>query len=208
MAGRPQLAIVDCEQIVTVCSNRQPYRIGADQDKLDSFQRTTAGIGCSIVIDDAGIILAIGNDDKVKQELTAKFGPACLVGVKVIDGQGCSVIPGLIDAHTHPVWAGDRVDEFDRKLRGATYMDIHNSGGGIHFTVRKTKEATEDVLLSHLQSRIAQMVSCGTTVLECKSGYGLELETEMKMLKVIERARQSSPIELVSTFLGAHSVPK
>ena len=204
-----KLAIVNCEQVVTVCSNRELFRVGSKQDQVELFQRDTNSVGCSIVIDCNGTIVAVGQDDCVQQQLSDKFGENWIQCVpNVIDGKGCSVIPGLIDAHTHPVWAGDRVDEFDRKLRGATYMDIHNSGGGIHYTVDRTRNASEQDLLKDLVDRVKLMVSCGTTVLECKTGYGLELQTEVKMLKVIEQARSLVPIELVTNFLGAHSIPK
>ena len=94
------------------------------------------------------------------------------------------------------------------QLAGATYMEVHQAGGGIHFTVKKTQDASEEELFSSLKQRLQAMQKSGTTLVECKSGYGLETETEMKMLKVIERARQSLPIAISSTFLGAHSVPR
>ncbi|CAG2120093.1 unnamed protein product, partial [Medioppia subpectinata] len=105
------------------------------------------------------------------------------------------------------VFAGDRVFEFDAKTRGASYLEIHEKGGGIYYTVSQTQSASEDRLLDLLLARIKDMMSCGTTLLECKSGYGLDLETETKMLTVIERAKQLSPMDLVITFLGAHAVP-
>ncbi|XP_029457437.1 probable imidazolonepropionase isoform X2 [Rhinatrema bivittatum] len=118
------------------------------------------------------------------------------------------VLPGLVDAHTHPVWAGDRVHEFAMKLAGATYMEIHEAGGGIHFTVEHTKNATEEELFNSFQQRLLRMLRAGTTLVECKSGYGLALDTELKMLRVIERARRELDIGVSSTYCGAHSVPK
>ncbi|GFN74919.1 imidazolonepropionase [Plakobranchus ocellatus] len=118
------------------------------------------------------------------------------------------MLTGLVDAHTHPVWAGDRVHEFAMKLAGATYMDIHQMGGGIHFTVNNTCSANEETLLSSLLTRLRQMNQSGTTLVECKSGYGLDLENEVKMLRVIEQARTRVPLEISSTYCGAHAVPK
>ncbi len=106
------------------------------------------------------------------------------------------------------VFAGDRVSEFDAKTRGSSYLDIHLKGGGIYYTVSQTQSASESQLLDLFVSRLKGMSSCGTTLLECKTGYGLDFETETKMIKVIEKARHLSPIDLVTTFLGAHAVPK
>ncbi|KAI8511180.1 putative imidazolonepropionase [Branchiostoma belcheri] len=127
---------------------------------------------------------------------------------RVIDAAGMSILPGLIDGHTHPVWAGDRVHEFAMKLAGATYMEVHKAGGGINFTVEHTRRASEDELYTLFRDRLLRMVRAGTTLVECKSGYGLEVETEMKMLRVIQRAKRELPIEISSTFCGAHSVPR
>ncbi len=94
------------------------------------------------------------------------------------------------------------------QLAGATYMDVHQAGGGIHFTVEHTRSAKSSELLASLSSRLARMLRAGTTLVECKSGYGLELQTELKMLQVIEEARRSLPINISSTYCGAHAVPK
>lgn len=140
------------------------------------------------------------------------------------------LVSGLVDAHTHPVWAGDRVHEFAMKVRmfsplflslstcemtpvlpqlaGATYMDVHRAGGGIHFTVEHTRAAGSSELLASLSGRLVRMQRAGTTLVECKSGYGLELQTELKMLEVIEEARRTLPINISSTYCGAHAVPK
>ena len=126
----------------------------------------------------------------------------------MIDAGGQAVIPGFVDGHTHPVWAGDRVHEFAMKLAGASYMEVHAAGGGIHFTVDKTREASEQELLDLLVPRLWRMLRAGTTTVECKSGYGLDAENEVKMLRVLERAKKLVPIEISSTFCGGHAVPK
>ena len=94
------------------------------------------------------------------------------------------------------------------QLAGASYMEVHKAGGGIHFTVEHTRNATEDELFQLLKPRLERMLQSGTTTVECKSGYGLDTETEVKMLRVLERAKKELPIEISSTYCGAHAVPK
>ncbi|XP_061663967.1 probable imidazolonepropionase isoform X2 [Syngnathoides biaculeatus] len=115
---------------------------------------------------------------------------------------------GLVDAHTHPIWAGDRVHEFAMKLAGATYMDVHRAGGGIHFTVERTRAASAGELLASLSGRLERAWRAGTTLVEVKSGYGLDLAAELKMLEVMEEARRALPINISSTYCGAHAVPR
>ncbi|XP_008567285.1 PREDICTED: probable imidazolonepropionase [Galeopterus variegatus] len=156
-----------------------------------------------------GFIKAIGPADAIRRQFSEETFE------ERIDCSGKCILPGLVDAHTHPVWAGERVHEFAMKLAGATYMDIHQAGGGIHFTVECTRQASEEELFISLQQRrlpglwrLQCMVRAGTTLVECKSGYGLNLETELKMLRVIERARRELDIDISATYCGAHSVPK
>jgi imidazolonepropionase len=125
-----------------------------------------------------------------------------------IDAAGRSVVPGFVDAHTHAVYAGDRRSELRRRLAGATYARIAEQGGGILSTVDATREAAEDDLISTALVRLEQMQRCGTTTAEVKSGYGLTLESELKMLRAIARLDAASPLDLVPTFLGAHEVPR
>ena len=120
---------------------------------------------------------------------------------------GRSVVPGFVDAHTHAVYAGDRIDEFEQKLQGAAYADILAKGGGILRTVRLTREATRAELLKSLLTRLNSMMEHGTTTAEVKSGYGLDLETERRLLQVIKEADERHPMDLVATFCGAHAVP-
>ena len=128
-------------------------------------------------------------------------------GHDVIDGRALSVVPGFVDAHTHAMFAGDRRDELRRRLGGATYAEIAAQGGGIVSTVRATRAATEEQLVDGARARLAEMLACGTTTAEIKSGYGLELETELKMLRAIRRLNRLQPIDIVSTFMGAHEIP-
>jgi imidazolonepropionase len=128
-------------------------------------------------------------------------------GTQVIDGRGLSVVPGFVDGHTHAMFAGDRRGELRRRLAGATYAEIAAEGGGIVSTVRETRAASEDDLVRGTQRRLAEMLACGTTTAEIKSGYGLDLETELKMLRAIRRLAALQPIDLTATFMGAHEIP-
>jgi imidazolonepropionase len=125
-----------------------------------------------------------------------------------IDASGCVVMPGFVDCHTHLVFGGWRDDEFEMRLAGRTYKEIGEAGGGILNTVRKTRAASETELLTAARQRLNEMRSWGTTTCEIKSGYGLDTETELKMLRVIRQlATESNGMTVVPTFLGAHSVP-
>ncbi|PNX48456.1 MAG: imidazolonepropionase [Thermoplasmata archaeon M9B1D] len=126
----------------------------------------------------------------------------------IIDAKGKTVMPGFVDPHTHLVFAGSREFELDLKLKGLSYMDILKKGGGIIYTVDKTRKATSDQLLDESRKRLDTMIQFGTTSCEAKSGYGLNTETELKILKVNKKLAETHPIDLVSTFLGAHAIPK
>lgn len=123
---------------------------------------------------------------------------------EVIDAGGRVVMPGFVDAHTHPVFAGDRADEFELRMSGVSYKEIAQRGGGIRSTVRRTRLATEQDLFETASRNVQWFVSCGTTTIEAKSGYGLSLEDELKLLRVISRL---APVRRIPTFLGAHEIP-
>ncbi|KAM8883897.1 putative imidazolonepropionase [Synchiropus picturatus] len=196
MSSSYKLLVKNAKQVVLVCNNAEKCLTKSGMQNLCVIENG------SVVIDRNGLIRAVGPSDAISgQYPDASFD-------QVIDATGMCVLPGLVDAHTHPVWAGDRVHEFAMKLAGATYMEVHQAGGGIHFTVEHTRAAAASQLMSSLSSRLVRMLRAGTTLVECKSGYGLELETELKMLEVIDKARELLPINISSTYCGAHAVPK
>jgi len=125
----------------------------------------------------------------------------------VLDADGGCLLPGFVDPHTHPVWAGSREEEFNRRLRGESYMEIARAGGGINSTVRATRAATPESLLTAALGRLNTFLAHGTTTIEGKSGYGLDLETEVRMLETIRAADAAHPVDLVPTCLAAHEVP-
>ena len=127
--------------------------------------------------------------------------------IEIDDCQGNLITPGLIDCHTHLVYAGHRADEFKRRLQGVSYAEIAKSGGGILSTVQQTRAAPEDELLQQSLPRILAMIAEGVTTVEIKSGYGLDLDNELKMLRVARRLGELSGIRVRTTFLGAHAVP-
>ena len=125
----------------------------------------------------------------------------------IIDGRGCTVVPGFVDPHTHLVYAGDRRDELQRRLAGASYAEIAAEGGGIVKTVAATRAASQSDLVDAALPRLEAMLACGTTTAEIKSGYGLETEAELRMLRAIRQLAALQPIEISPTFMGAHEIP-
>jgi imidazolonepropionase len=146
----------------------------------------------------AGQIVAVGPSADLQADYTAG---------QTIDASGKVVCPGFVDPHTHVVYAGDRVNEFELRIRGATYMEIMEAGGGIVSTMRATRAATVEQLVTESRLRLDTMLALGTTTMEIKTGYGLDTASELKMLEAIASLGTSHPLDLVSTFLGAHTVP-
>jgi imidazolonepropionase len=124
-----------------------------------------------------------------------------------IDAGGGLVTPGLVDCHTHLAFGGWRADEFEQRLRGSGYLEIARAGGGIARTVRLTREMGEDALATRAREFLREMLALGVTTVECKSGYGLETESELKLLRVYRRLAGEGPVRIVATLLGAHMVP-
>ena len=185
------LAVLHCSQLVTLGGLRRA-RTGAEMRDL------------GIVPDGAmrirdGRILAVGRREEIERGLSGD--------AQVIDAQGRIVLPGFVDAHTHPVFAGTRADEFEQRAEGATYAEIASRGGGIRSTVRKTRAATEDELCARGRRYAEWFLRGGTTTIEAKSGYGLSLEAEIKILRVIRQLAGEHGLRYAPTFLGAHEVP-
>jgi len=147
---------------------------------------------------EAGTVVWVGDETRL---------PGPYRGLPVLDVAGRAVVPGFVDAHTHVVFAGDRADEFARRLGGERYEDRLAAGGGILSTVAATRAAGEDELVAQAADRVERMLRAGTTTIEIKSGYGLDVETERRMLRVAHRLGHELPVDVVATFLGAHVVP-
>jgi len=138
------------------------------------------------------------------------FNEKCILSedAVIIDGSDFVVIPGLVDPHTHLPFAGTRQDEFRRKLQGVSYVEIAKEGGGIKGTVKKTREITMKDLLFQSEWRLDRILLAGTTTLEAKSGYGLNKDAELKQLETLKALNSFHPVEIVSTFMGAHDIPE
>jgi len=186
-----ELLVHNIGQLVTCRSTDGRAKHGADL--LD------AGViedGAVAIAD--GVVSAVGRLDEIESQVTS---------AQRIDAGGKAVTPGFVDPHTHIVYAGDRLGEFELKIKGAEYLEILAAGGGIISTVRNTRAASMDELVESGLGRLDKMLACGTTTAEIKTGYGLDPETELKMLRVIERLDLEHAIDVVPTFLAAHTVP-
>ena len=164
-------------------------------------QRDIVPIPDGAIASQHGAIIAVGSTAEVRAAIKVASS------TEVIDGRGRSMVPGFVDAHTHVVYAGNRRTELRRRLGGATYAQIAAEGGGILSTVKATRAASEDDLVRETLPRLNEMLASGTTLAEAKSGYGLDTESELRMLRSIGRLNDSHPLDLVPTFMGAHEVP-
>src|SRR4030095_4095206 len=157
------------------------------------------------IISDGGLLAADGRITHVGR--TREIEKLCQRNTEVVDAGGCAVLPGFVDAHTHLVFAGNRLEDFESRARGETYRQIAKRGGGIQTTVQATRATTEDDLFALAKKRASWFLQNGTTTIEAKSGYGLTLKDELKILRVIRRVGAETPLETVPTFLGAHAFP-
>ena len=185
------LAVLHASELVTLTGPKRP-RFGAELSEVG-------------IVRDGGMIVRAGKIERVgpTEEIEKNLADA-----EIVDARGRVVMPGFVDAHTHLVFAGNRIDDFERRARGETYEQIAKAGGGIWSTVQKTRTASERDLLIQAKKHANWFLRCGTTTVEAKSGYGLTVEDELKILCVLRQLKQEVPLEIVSTFLGAHAVPR
>ena len=181
------IVIKNAQELITLQGPSRP-RI---KEEMGSLSLLSPG---SLAINE-GVIVDIGTTVDYKGKL-------------VLDATGKTVMPGFVDPHTHVVFAGSREFELDMKLNGFTYMEILNKGGGIFYTVEQTRKATHDQLIKESTSRLNTMLAHGTTTCEAKSGYGLDTASERKILTIQKELNETHPIDVLSTFLGAHAVPQ
>ncbi len=161
-------------------------------------------LGTLSIIEDGAVLV---RDEKIAAVGPTKKLRAAYPNEPTLDARGCAILPGFVDPHTHVIWAGDRAAEFEMKMAGAKYMDILAAGGGILATVRKTRAASLETLMDETRPRLVRMFAHGTTTAETKTGYGLQIETEIKLLEALLTLDSEGPLELVPTFLGAHAIP-
>jgi imidazolonepropionase len=185
------VAVINCSQVVTLAGPARP-RVGPEMRELGIVSR-----GGLFVRD--GLIERVGTVAEVEALIDDE--------TTVVDAGGRVLLPGFVDAHTHPVFAGTRMDEFEERSRGATYQEIAARGGGIQSTVNRTRAASVDELVAIGRRYADWFLRSGTTTIEAKSGYGLSLEDELKILRAIKRLDRETSLRYVPTFLGAHSIP-
>jgi len=185
------LIIKNAKQIVTL-KGLNKARSGDDANELALINNGSLAVK-------EGKIIAVGCTEDILRNFQAK---------KVIDAKNKVVIPGFVDPHTHPVFKNTRENEFEKRLKGSSYVEISKGGGGIRSSINGVRSATEDELYQLSMKRIQRIISNGTTTLEAKSGYGLSIESEIKMLKVIKRLQENLPIDIIPTFMGAHEFPQ
>jgi imidazolonepropionase len=181
------LLIMNASELLTLQGLKKP-RLREQMGKLSIVKNGSVAVRDGVIVD-------VGRDLRYKAEST-------------IDASGKVVMPGFVDPHTHVVFAGSREFELDLKLAGVPYLEILKRGGGIFYTVKETRKASPAQLFQQSSKRLDSMLRYGTTSCEAKTGYGLDVKTELKLLKVQQKLQNVHPMDLVSTFLGAHAVPK
>lgn len=186
-----EIIIHSAAQVLTIAGARA--KRGETQGELGVIEKGAVAIR-------EGEIAAVGANEAIRAMATRE--------TRLIDASGCVVLPGFVDAHTHVVFAGDRVNEFEMRLRGASYLDLLKAGGGIMNTVRATREASLEQIVAETRARLDRMLAYGTTMVEAKTGYGLDTATELKLLEAIYILDASHPIDLAPTFIGAHAIPQ
>lgn len=186
------ILISPCTQLLTLAGN-PPLRTEPAQNPLGLIER-------GAVLIEGQTIQAVGPAEELESQCKDP-------SLQRIGAEGCVVMPGFVDSHAHPVFVRPRDDEYELRIGGSTYQEIAEQGGGILSSVRALRNTSKVELLRISEARIRRALEYGTTTLEAKSGYGLDLDNEMKMLEVICELRQRLPLEMVPTFLGAHEIP-
>ncbi len=192
---KADLVVINAGQLVTAAGYSGRPKRGSELAELGIITDGAVAVK-------EGLITAVGATAAIMEQVEAAEGAT------LIDAGGKVVLPGLVDPHTHLIFAGSREDEFEMKIRGAAYLDILAKGGGILSTVRSTRAAGEAELVRVGKKYLAEMLSQGTTTAEVKSGYGLTVADELKQLRAIRTLQKTQPVELVPTFLGAHAIPE
>ena len=184
------MMISNIKQLITLRGTPQP-KTGKEMEDLSIIEDGAIAI-------DKGKIVAVGKSPEIDQNFTTP---------NFVNARHKVVMPGFVDPHTHPVFVNTRENEFEMRIKGKSYVEISQSGGGIRSSINSVRKASEEELFELSYKRIKKMISNGTTTLEAKSGYGLSTESEIKMLRVIKKLSDTLPIDIVPTFLGAHEFP-
>ncbi|MCS1391207.1 imidazolonepropionase [Lysinibacillus boronitolerans] len=190
------ILIKNANEVITLQSSAQGPRTKEQMQEIAVIENG------SVLIEEERIV-AVGAYEQLKADF-----PEIIKKAETIDATGKIVMPGLVDCHTHLVHGGTREHEFNMRLNGSTYMEIMNSGGGIHATTKRTRETSFDELYEKTMQHLDVFLKHGITTVEAKSGYGLDWETEKKQLEVAKELQAAHHIDVISTFMGAHAVPR